>query len=73
MINFEIVKGNVVEPLTNEALEIMVNPSEKLKNVSELLVWEEGIPYNPRTQTFDLSEFGLSPIEEEYLHFLHGL
>ena len=62
-----------VEPLTNEGLETMTNPSENLKNVSELLVWVEGVPHDPRTQEFDLSEFNLAPIEEEYLSFLHGL
>jgi hypothetical protein len=62
-----------IEPLTNEALEVMTNPSENLENVSKLLTWEEGIPYDSRSQEFDLSEFNLMPIEEEYLSFLHGL
>ena len=62
-----------IEPLTNEALDTMTNPSKNLKNVSELLTWEEGIPYDSRSQTWDLSEFNLAPIEKEYLSFLHGL
>lgn len=62
-----------IEPLTNEGLEIIINPSENLKNVSELLTWEEGIPYDSHSQTWDLSEFNLMSIEEEYLSFLHGL
>jgi hypothetical protein len=71
--NFEVTKNGQLEPLTDKGLQIMVNPSEHLKNVSELLAWEEGIPYDLRTQTFDLLGFNLTALEEEYLYFLHGL
>lgn len=82
MFNFKLniknksIDGNdllEIEPLTNEALQVMTNPSENLEMVSKLLTWEEGIPYDPRSQTWDLSGFNLTPIEEEYLSFLHGL
>ena len=70
-MNFEVKNGQLI-PLTPEADALMKCPTERVEYVSTEITYDEA-PYNAQLQTYDLSSYGLTAIEEEYLSFLHGL
>lgn len=69
--NFK-VKDGVIHPLNQEASNLIARPSEQVEKVSNLLTYDE-VPYNAQKMTYNLYIYGLSMLEIEYLHFLHGL
>lgn len=69
--NFKLQNGQVVA-LTSEADKLMKCPTERLETANLEITWDV-TPYDYRLQTYDLSEYGLSALEEEYLQFLYGL
>lgn len=70
-MNFEVVHG-ILQPLTKEGQRIMAHPTVLLEQVDQLLTYDE-VPYDSQCQRYDLSSYGLTALEEEYLCFLHGL
>jgi hypothetical protein len=70
--NFEVTKNGTLEPLTEKGLQLIVNPTERVEYVGQCLTYDTA-PYDAQLQTYDLSSYGLTALEEEYLKFLHGL
>ena len=70
-MNFQ-VKGNKLIALTPEADQLMKCPTERVEFVSNEITWDVA-PYDTRLQTYDLSDYRLTDLEEEFLSFLHGL
>lgn len=70
-MNFKVQNGQVTA-LTPEADKLIKCPTERVEFVDAEIIWDNA-PYNARLQDYDLSNYGLTAIEEEYLRFLHGL
>lgn len=71
-MNFQVTKNGTLEPLTDEGLQLMCCPTERVEFVDRELTWDVA-PYDAKSQRYDLSSYGLTALEEEYLSFLHGL
>lgn len=70
-MNFQVTEGKLIA-ITEAGKKLMNCPTERVEFVDREIVWDVA-PYDAKSQRYDLSSYGLSAIEEEYLSFLHGL
>lgn len=70
-MNFQVKNGLVIAS-TPEGDKLIKCPTERVEYVDRELTWDAA-PYDAKLQNYDLSGYGLMPIEEEYLRFVHGL